>query len=166
MDYTEIITRYLSIIDESLDQLSNLYEGNLSNLPSWVFQKRKIDIGVTTDKEGVVIKITPDGSLESDDVNLFDVKTVDDVNKITVPMIFGGRLPNKEPEKSFVLLADMSVVEANNPIAVPFLDNKFMLGWGRTSGFADIFRENKAKEEAVSLWNAASSGIKTKGNFV
>lgn len=166
MDHAETIRRYLSLIDESLDQLSHLNEGSLSNLPSWVLQNRKIDIGITTDKKGVVIKITPDDSLEKDEVNIFDVNTVDDVNKITAPMTFGGRLPNKEPEKHFVLLADMSLVEANNPLAVPILDNKLMIGWGRASGFEDTFEESKAKEEAISLWNAATSGIKTKGSFV
>lgn len=166
MEHAEIIIKYLSIIDESLEQLSNHNEGSLSNLPSWVLQKRKINIGLTTDNEGVIIKITPDDTLERDEVNIIEVNTIADANKITEPMSFGGRLPNKEPENSFVLFADISVVEANNPIAIPALDNKFMMGWGRTSGFEDTFEESKAKEEAISLWNAASSGIQPKGSFV
>ncbi len=166
MNYAEVIARYLSIIDDSLDSLSSHNEENLSNLPSWVLQKRLIDIGVTSDNEGVVLKITPDDSLENDNIKVFEVNTVDDISKIIAPMSFGGRLPNKEPEKSFILLADMSVVVANNPIAVPVMDNKFMVGWGRTSGFSDTFEEAKAKEEAISIWNAAASNLKTKGTFV
>lgn len=166
MNHEEVITRYLLIIDEGLDKLSNHNEGSLSNLPGWVLQKRKIDIGVTSDNEGVVIKITPDNSLENDIVNLFEVNTVDDVSKITAPVSFGDHLPNEEPEKSFISLCDLSVVEANNPLAVPVFDNKSMLGWGRTSGFLNTFKETKAKEEAITLWNAAANDLTTKGSFV
>jgi len=166
MNHKETITRYLSIVDESIDNLSNHNEGKLPNLPSWVLQKRQIDIGVTKDDEGVVIKITPDDSFEHDVINLMQVDSIDDVSKITSPMTFGGRLPNKEPDKSFTVFADISIVQANNPIAVPVLDNKFMLGWGRTSGYVDTFDESKAKEEALNLWNAAIDGLKTKSSYV
>jgi Domain of unknown function (DUF4263) len=166
MNYREIITRYLSIVDESLDELSMHNEGKISNLPSWVFHKRKIDIGITNDNEGVVIKIAPDGSLEEDIVDILEISTHEDVNKITSPMSLEGQLPNSYPEDDFILLADISMVEANNPIAIPIMENKFMLGSGRTSGFVNAFNENKAKEEAINLWNSAVTGLDSKGSFV
>lgn len=167
MNYDDVIIRYLSIIDDSIDNLSRRNEKSLSNLPSWVLQKRQIDIGLTIDKEGVVLKITPDESLEDDTVKVFEIKTVDDASKIVAPMyIIGDHLPNKEPENSFTLLADMSINIDNDPIAVPILDNKFLVGWGRVSGFLDTFKEVKAKEDSISLWNSAVNSIKTKRSFV
>jgi len=166
MNYEEAIVKYLLAVDSSLDILSKHEEGKLSELPSWVLQKRNIDIGVTEDNEGVVIKITPDDSLEEDRPVLRTIRTTNDVNAIIAPMNFGGRLPNKEPDNSFILFADMSVVEANNPLAVPVLDNKFMIGWGRSSGFFESFNIDKAKEEAINIWNSAKEGLGKNKNYV
>ena len=166
MNYREIITRYLSIVDESLEELSARNEGKISNLPSWVLQKRKIDIGITKDNEGVVIKIKPDDSLDQDIVNLVEINTRDDINKIIFPIDFGGRLPNKDPENSFILFSDISLVEADNPLAVPALQDNSMLGWGRKSGFVNSFKKNKAKEGAINLWNSVLNDLDSKVSFV
>jgi hypothetical protein len=85
MNYEETIVQYLISIDCSLDILSSHGEGKLSNLPSWVLQKRNIDIGVTEDNEGIVIKITPDDNLEEDRVVLKTIRTTNDVNEIIAP---------------------------------------------------------------------------------
>jgi len=167
MNYEETIVQYLESVDSSLDMLSSHGEGKLSGLPSWVLQKRTIDIGVTEDNEGIVIKITPDDNLEEDRVVLKTIRTTNDVNEIIAPMSFGGQLPNKEPDNNFfVQLSDMSVVEMNNPLAVPVLDNRFMVAWGRSSGFFKSFDIAKAKEEAINIWNSAKEGLEKNNNYV
>jgi hypothetical protein len=166
MNYEEAIVQYLFNIDSSLDMLSSHGEGKVSGLPSWVLQKRTIDIGVTEDNEGIVIKITPDDNLEEDRIVLRTIRTTNDVNEIIAPMNFGGRLPNQAPDNSFTLIADMSVVETNNPLAVPVLDNRFMIGWGRSSGFFQRFDIVKAKEEAISIWNSVKEDLGKNKNYV
>lgn len=166
MNYKETLIQYLASIDSSLDVLSSHNESKLSGLPSWVLQKRNIDIGFTEDNEGIVIKISPDDNLEEDRIVLKTIRTINDVNEIIAPMNFGGRLPNKEPDNSFIMLADMSVVETNNPLAIPVLDNRFLIGWGRSSGFFKSFDITKAKTEAISIWNNAREGIGKDKNYV
>lgn len=166
MNHTEITTRYLDTIDESIDKLSNQKEGTLSKLPSWVLHKRIIQIGVTNDEEGVVIKITPDSKLVSDAVSISTIINANDINRIASPMRFEGRLPNKEPEDFFTTVGDMSIVEANNPLAIPVLDNKFLIGWGRSAAFSNAFSIENAKKEAIEMWNGATNNLKPRQSYI
>lgn len=166
MDYKSCVIEYLQTVDNSLDVLSQHNEGKLQNLPSWVLQKRTIEIGVTTDGEGIVLKINPDDNLEEDVFVQKEIRTAEEASDIISPMSLQGRLPNAEPENSFVLFADLSIVEANSPLAVPAIDNRFMLGWGRSSAFFNHFTPEKAKEEAIQLWNSVSNNLKSKQNYV
>ena len=166
MDFKKSIIEYFQILDDSLDVLSQHNEGKLQNLPSWVLQKRRIEIGVTPDREGVVLKIDPDDRLEDDEFLMTEIVTAEDASKIIDPMSFQGRLPNNEPENNFILIGGLSVVEANNQLAAPVLDNKFMLGWGRTDGFFNSFNHEKAKEEAITLWNNALNDSNERKNYV
>lgn len=166
MNFAEIITQYLDTVDEGIDTLSNRKEGKLSKLPSWVLHKRMIQIGVTEDGEGIAIKITPDSKLDRDSVSTTTIHDVRDINRVFFPMQFKGRLPNKEPKDSFVTVGDMSIVEANNPLAVPVLENKFMVGWGRSPAFADTFSVENAKKEAIDMWNAATNNLEPRRSWV
>jgi hypothetical protein len=166
MNYEETIVQYLRAVDSGLDVLSNHEERKLSGLPSWALQKRTIVIGVTEDNEGIVIKIMPDGNLEEDKIVLKQLRTINDVNEIIKPMNFNGPLPNKGPKDGFTLISDMSVVETNNPLAIPVLDNRFLIGWGRSSGFFKIFDIAKAKEESINLWNSAKESLGNKKNYI
>ncbi|EWS64565.1 hypothetical protein Y695_02192 [Hydrogenophaga sp. T4] len=166
MNLTEIITRYLDTLDEGIDTLSNHKEGKLSKLPSWVLHKRVIQIGITEDREGIVIKITPDSKLESDSVSISTISNARDINRVIFPMRFEGRLPNKEPQDFFTTVGDMSIVEANNPLAVPVLDNQFMIGWGRSLAFSNSFSVENAKKEAVDMWNAATSNLESRKSYI
>lgn len=166
MGFKKSIIEYFKIIDDSLDILSQHNEGKLQYLPSWVLQKRRIEIGVTPDQEGFVLKIDPDDNLEDDEFLITEIVTAEDASKIIAPMTFQGCLPNKQPENSFLFIGSLSLVEANNQLAVPVIDNKFLLCWGRTAGFFNNFNPEKAKEEAITLWNNALNELNGKKNYV
>ena len=163
----ETILSYLTAVDSSLEILSERSEGNIPGLPSWVLEAREIIIGVTEDSEGIVLKVTPAEDMDQDTVTIKTIRNAADMNEIMAPMIFQGGLPNREAnENSFILFADMSVVEADNPLAVPVLDNRFLMGWGRKKGFFETFNVDKAKKEAIELWNSALEGIKKGSSFI
>jgi len=166
MTLEQTILDYLKAVDSSLEKLSEYSEGKISGLPSWVLDTRQITIGVTEDSEGIVIKVTPDDKLDQDVVAILTVKSTEEINNIISPMEYGGPLLNREPEDSFLLFADMSIVDAENPLAVPVLDNRFLIGWGRKKGFFDIFNITKAKKEAIGLWNSAVEGTKKPQSFI
>lgn len=168
MSFEKTLIEYFTILDESLDKISHQQEGKLIRLPSWVQVNRKIDIGLTTDHEGIVLRISPDSALETDQFAVHQINNTDDINRIISPMAFKGNLPNQEPdENSFVMIGDISVVNVDNPLAVPALDNQCLIGWGRKKGFFDAFNIEKAKSEAIDLWNK-SNFIREKkiGNYI
>lgn len=159
----DTILSYLHAIDTSLEILSKGQEGKISGLPSWVLQTRQIILGITEDFEGFVVKITPDENLDEDAVTIKKIRNRDDVNEIVAPVNFNGPLPNKDPnENSCMLFGDMSVIEVNNPLAIPALDQRCLMGWGRRKGFLEAFNTTKAKQEAIDQWNSAIQ--KVKGN--
>ncbi len=166
MNFEQTILEYLQAIDSSLETLSERSEGKIPGLPSWVLETREITIGITEDSEGIVIKVAPNENLEKDETTTHIVKNNEDIGEVISPMNYGGPLPNKGADNSFILFADMSVVEANNPLAVPVLDNRFLFGWGRRSGFFNTFNTDKAKKEAVDLWNSAKERTKKGASFI
>lgn len=163
----ETILNYLNAVDSSIEVLSKKSEGKISGLPSWVLEKRKVIIGLTSDNEGVVIKIIPLQELEEDTVIFKEIKSIEEINEILSPMNYQGSLPNKLPRNNdFVLFGDISVVEADNPLAVPVIDNRCLIGWGRKDGFFALFNIEKAKKEAIEHWNNAIHGIKRNRSFI
>lgn len=162
----QIISSYLTTVDESIERLSEHKEGKLSNLPSWVIKKRKVDIGVMGDNDALVIKITPDESLDDDVINIIQVNNISEVNNIISPMFVTGGFIDKNNENQFDTLGDISIVETNNPLAVPALENKAFMGWGRILGFKNTFGPDKAKEDSVNFWNSAIDGLNPKVSYV
>jgi hypothetical protein len=166
MNLEQTILDYLNAVDSGLEILSEHSEGKITGLPSWVLDTREIIIGITEDSEGIVLKVTPSENIDEDVASIKIVKNIKDINEIISPMNYGGPLPNKQPENNFLLVADMSIVEVGNPLAVPALDNRFLIGWGRKKGFLNTFNIVKAKKEAIELWNSAVEGTKKGQSFI
>lgn len=152
MEIEKQITDYFRCIDENLDTLSLHKEGELTGLPSWVHTTRSITIGITDDGDGIALKINPDNSLIADVTKVVSIKSPEDVNKLLAPMTYGGTPLSNLAEDFFMLVGDM-VVTGNNPLLPPALDSRFLMGWGRRSGFDKTFNIEKAKEESIDLWN-------------
>lgn len=55
---TEQFLEYFKIIDIAIEKISNLKEGKITNLPSWVLVHRHIKIGLTQKQKGCVVKIS------------------------------------------------------------------------------------------------------------
>ncbi len=168
MDYKEIVTLYLTIVDESIELLSKNNEGKISNLPGWVLHNRQIDIGVTKDSEGIVVKITPDDSLGDDVSTIQEVTSVKEINNLLAPepMKYGDRMPNTFPENRFDTVSNIRVVHATNPLVEPPIHIKSFLGFGRVSGFINHFNEKEAKLKAIDLWNSAANDLDTNESYI
>ena len=161
----KIITTYFSCLDESLNVLSLHSEGELVGLPSWVHCTRRIIIACTEDGEGVAIKVVPDNSLEMDEVTIVEIRSKEDLNRILAPMSYGGAPLNRLQENSFMLIGDMTVTTAN-PLDIPAMDSRLLFGFGRKKGFETSFSIEKAKEEAIGLWNARLSKSEGSKSYV
>jgi hypothetical protein len=153
MEIEERIINHFKTLDESLDILSLHQEGEITNLPSWVHTTRKIVVGVTNDGEGIALKITPDPEIESDEIIVENISSKSDVDSIIAPMNYGGNSLQDLDENSFMLMGDMKVTAGSNPLTIPALDSRYLVGFGRRKGLYEVFDENKAKQEAIDFWN-------------
>lgn len=152
MGIEECILNYFKVLDESLDALSLHNEGDITTLPSWVHTTRKIIVGITADGKEIALKVTPDETLTTDEITVKNITDKADINNIISPMTYEGSLLQGEDERSFMLMGDM-VVTSSNPLSMPALDDRFLVGFGRSQGFFEVFDIDKAKQEAIDLWN-------------
>ncbi len=127
MEIEERIFSHFKTLDESLDALSLHQEGEITNLPSWVHTTRRIVIGVTDDGEGIALKVTPDTAIESDEITVQNISSKSDVDNIIAPMNYEGSSLKNLDENSFMLMGDMILTNASNPLSTPALDNRFLV---------------------------------------
>ena len=156
MDIEERILDYFKTLDKSLDALSLHYEGQITNLPSWVYTTRKIVVGITDNGEGIALKVTPDAELQSDEITVHNIANESDINEIISPMNYKGGSLQGLCESGFMLIGDMVLASASNPLSMPALDNRFLVGSGGRKGFLEVIDVNKAKEQAIDLWNKSN----------
>lgn len=90
MNIEDTLINYLNSVDDCIDKLSSRKEGELTGLPSWIHSNRDIFIGLTNDREGIVIKIAPNASLDADNVNISTVNSTKEINDILSPMQYSG----------------------------------------------------------------------------
>jgi hypothetical protein len=161
----DLIATYFRVLDAAIEKLSNGQEGFVSGLPGWLLSQREIRVCVTPDGEGAALRVAPNESLESDQIEWIENASPEVVAATIVPWSFGQdiRTLGKSP---LVIFGGLLLVQADNPIAPPSLEDNGIIGFGQLEGLVSSFSEEKAKEEAVNFWNAALLGDKAPGNFV
>lgn len=165
MDLASYINEYFCTLDSALEKLSLRFEGKTSNLPPWALSTREVRIGITPDGEGVVLRVTPDNRLESDSCSVKAISLDDEVKEFCAP--WGTNLKvDRISRESFVMLSDFTLFEVNNPLAEPVLKHPFLIGYGDIKGFANLHSKEKAKKDAIELWNQALSGAGKTGSFI
>ncbi len=148
----EIIEEYYNELNLSIESLSLHNEGDVSKLKSDVLTTNNITVGLTEDYEGIVLKIEQDLNLEKNTFTSIEIKTLNDINKIIRPKTFSGQVYNLK-NSSFTTFGDMQMIDANNPLAIPVIDDKESFGWGSVKDFKTLYTIEKAKKDALDLWN-------------
>lgn len=163
-DLGQIVSQYFAELDESIDRLSHMREGKLVGLPSWVHRTRRIVVGVTQKGQGVAVKVTPADELEEDDVAVVTFRNNVDLAEFPPPPLrITGSLDGMGI--GWISVGDMSLV-SDNQLAVPISEHRFMCGWGGIDGFNSTFSVEKAKEDAIALWNSATTLGRPSQNYV
>lgn len=147
----KILNDYYNELNENIEKLSLHEEGNLKNLSSNILTTNHFIIGLTDDMKGLILKTQPDATLSSNKLTKVHIKGLQDINNISQPMTFQGSL--NDLKRGFTYIGDVTMVEANNPLAKPLLNNKFHIGWGSVEEFTKTFTIQNAKVEAINAWN-------------
>ncbi len=149
-DFSNILG-YFSELDSSLEKLSNKYEGAISRLPRWTLVSRQLNIGVSPDNEGVVLRVIPDDNLSEDVLSISKISTREDLDKLTSPFHLSGNVEDIS-KNEFILIGDLSVI-STNPLIPPALQDESLSGFGKMDGFYNLFSLENAKKDAIAFWN-------------
>lgn len=165
-EFCDRVSSYFTMLDSSIDALSMHNEGRIASLPSWVHQVRRITVGVTPSEKGVAIKVEPDETLDRDIVEVLTLATPADVQSFAPPP-FGLTGSLDAMGEQFISMGDFTFRTGDNPLSIPVLDKRALLAWGGISGFNQTYSEERAKQDAINLWNSALTfGMAPTPNYV
>jgi hypothetical protein len=159
----EFVSDYFHELDAAIEKLSQGREGLVADLPDWVLSPRKITVCITSDREGVALRVEPTEDLESDEIEWIENASPNVLDAAMAPWSFERTNISKTP---FFMIGEMLAVQADNPIAPPAVLNKGLIGCGQVADFIQSFSPEKAREESINLWNAAILSDVKPGNFV
>jgi hypothetical protein len=184
-DWEAVLRSYYETLDASLDQLAHMQEARLHSLPGFAVATRDIEIGITTDGSGVLIKVTPREDLSLDKVSHRQLRTSEDVADLVSPFeltfdppgaasisgFVDGAPPSKRasnvmtPDQlggwPFSMVGEVTLF-SSNPLTPPLLAPSPYFGFGRADEARRVFSTRAAKEKAIELWNEALSGTSPK----
>jgi hypothetical protein len=164
VDAINTFGQYFKTLDDAFDSLSNLEEGKIVKLPSYVFGKRHIAIFRLGYTKFYLIKVVVDLSLDSDKGFTGQLNSNEEIKKATYPLEFDFNL-NQVPEEYGMVIDRINIKEVGNPNALPVIDDQ-MLSIVREDRFFDWFSVEKAKERALDIWNKSDTGIDNNYTFV
>jgi hypothetical protein len=165
-DYVETVGKYLDELDSSFDKLSHKYEGKISGLPSYAFNKRHITILKFNNLDYFFIKVISDKSLDTDKAFTGLVSTNEELYKNSYPLEFDFDFDFKNPPKDYgINVVNVNVREVENINSLPVVDY-CVLCVVSSDRFFDWFSLDKAKERALNEWNNEGSSFDKNYSFV
>jgi hypothetical protein len=149
----DMVVNYFKELDQAIDKLSHKKEGSVARLPGWVLVPREIKVCLTTDGQGVAIKVTPNASLESDEIYWLEVSCLEELNNHLAPYAYGGRHLSDLKQGGFAQIHGFLITQGDHPLAMPAFEERGMLAFGKSEEAADFFTTERAKFDAIELWN-------------
>ncbi|HDR8342854.1 TPA: DUF4263 domain-containing protein [Bacillus cereus] len=163
----EIIKAYFKEIDQSIEKLSNRFEGNLTSIPSWILCYRKIRVGYIDGSNFVLISITPSDDLMEDEVIEEVISTNEELRNFHSPWVIDNIRINNLPQSDFYqAFGDMKMIEKNNINALPVLQDK-ALRINVTKDLIPVFFSlEEARQNAIDFWNNGQNEFSEQNSFV
>ncbi|PGL45468.1 Shedu anti-phage system protein SduA domain-containing protein [Bacillus thuringiensis] len=163
----EIIKEYFKQLDQSIEKLSNKFEGNLTTIPSWVLCYRKIRIGYVESSNFVLISATPYDDLDEDEITEEVISTNEELSTFNSPWFsrYAGisKLPNHSHHFEY---SDAKLIEPNNVNAVPVLHDKAVRIEITRDLISEVFSIENAKQRAIDFWNNKLNELPGGNSFV
>jgi len=154
-----LVTNYFSEIDVSLEKLSQNFEQNITDLPSWVLSARKITIGHIEEADFYIIKAIPDDQLEADELQKVHIRTNTELQRFTVPFKMDFGVENCPKDPGCIMLSDMQTTKKDRINALPIWLFRGLLCLIPGDQILIEFSPQKAKEHALDLWNKAAHDL-------
>ena len=163
-DFVEKMGKYLNELDTSFDKLSHKYEGKISNLPNYAFNKRNITILKFHNLNYYFIKVISDKSLDSDKAFTGIVSTNEELYKHSFPLQFDFDFKN--PPKDYgINVSNVNIREVGNINSIPVADYA-VLSVVHGSRFSEWFSIESAKKRAIEEWNNTNNSLDKNYSFV
>lgn len=168
----DLVVTYFSEMDNALTQLSQHKEGRLNNLLPWNLCYRNISIGKLLGYDYYLVKAIPEENLLSDSVRSFTLTTEEEIYRFLDPLItdivpiikdvcITGR------DLNFGIAGEAIYEKDDNKISkLPVAKFDGIIKCFNGHFIQELFSPQRAKEEAVDLWNNTENGLEPSVSFL
>ena len=158
------VAQYFQELDASIHTLSNMQEGKIANLPSWVLSHRRITLAISTEHQLCGFSVQPEPSLEQDEVVVCDAVTDAQLGEILTPYSIKSVLQTASQGLAFQI-GDTSLFNANNPYSQAKDVFLGIRGYCFLNTLHKTFSLEKARRETQNLWCNAMNGFPPQSSF-
>lgn len=159
------LREYLASIDASLTRLSHGQEGVLARVPAWCLSGRHVRLAANRDGRGVLVRVVPTAEVAEDLVTFEEVETSAQVSAFIAPWKTDLH-PSRLSVTPFALFGPMRLTLVGDPMAPPIEDAGEMIGFGRRADAESMFSEDRAKQDAIEMWNSVVHTLPQNGSFI
>lgn len=153
-----LIKSYYSILDSSIEKLSNKYEQHITGLPSWALCNRLIKVAEIKNKDYLIFKVIPSEEILSDVVISQEITNDEELRNFVQPWSIDLNIQNITKFGTFQI-GDAQIIEEGNINALPQVLQKGILGFLAVSECSNEFSHEKAIKDALDIWNNAQNGL-------
>jgi hypothetical protein len=157
---------YFGTLDASLETLSGSHEAHITGLPNWVLCQREIKVAIVSPYL-LIIRVVPQPNADNDIVTVVNLRTDREVLEFLAPV--STDLPSllRARRGLHIEWTDVELVKAGEVLAPPAMEMRDLLIYITRDLVATAFTSERAKKEAIDLWNGANSGCRDfKHSFV
>lgn len=151
--YIKYLIKYFDELDAGFKKISNLEERGISNLPTYVFSKKFIELYKLGNSDHLFIKVYADKNLTKNFAKATIISSRDQLLQCTypIPMILDCEFDRLKPNETF-LITHINIRETDNINSLPVLEY-CLFGIVPSDNFFNLFSEEKAKERVLQEWN-------------
>lgn len=159
-----LLRAYFEELDSSFDQLSHLYEGQLAELPSYVFKRRHIFIFKFKNLNYYLIKVFVNNQLSSDKIETGTIWSNAGIWQWSNPLKFDFDFDNVKPGYGMVI-SNINVQETKNINSLPVVDVPLLVIVGDDK-LEEWFSITSAKKRALDEWNNLGNNLDPNYSFI
>ncbi len=164
-DFVEAVHAWFSEIDNSLEILSKGTEHRTVNLLKWTLTPRRINIFRVRDRHFNVVTALPDSSLHSDVLQEINIDTDAELVEAYKPLKSNRTIPSCPIAKHCIYISDLKLIQADAPFALPVFEYPGLIIEITDDLVPVEFTFEKAKLQAIDIWNNVALGIKAAKSF-
>lgn len=163
-DFKKLLKGYFDCLDETLDNLCHLHEGQISNLPNYVFKKRQIFIFKFRTLDFYLVKAVVNDNLLEDEILTGEITSNEGIWEWSNPLKFDFDFKNP-PLEYGMKVVNIHMREKDNINSLAVIDIP-LLSILKGNMFKKYFSIENSKKTALDEWNNSKNKLTLNYSFV